>query len=119
MLQVQAVNRRALVMTGAVSNLLDRGCRVGDFCFGIEKHIPVLYLMVPGEGLEPELVKLYTERSETRWDEPGDVIAWDGNGNDPSMLGAIQTPHWTGVFMWGKLWSEHVYPCRGSEVTNA
>ena len=101
--QVQAVNRRALVMTGAVSNLLDRGCRVGDFCFGIEKHIPVLYLMVPGEGREPELVKLYTERSETRWDEPGTVIAWDGNVNEPTLTGEIQTSHWFGIMVRGDL----------------
>ena len=113
--QVQAVNRRALVMTGAVSNLLER-CRVGDFCFEYESqsceqptrtHL-VLYLLVPGEGREPELVKLYMQRSHTRWDEPGDVIAWDGNNKGPTLTGAIQTQHWVGLFEFGKLWTELV-----------
>ena len=70
--------------------------------------MPVLYLMVPGEGREPEMVKLYMERSETRWDEPGDVIAWDGNLQHPSLFGAIQTSHWTGLLVSGKLWTELV-----------
>ena len=96
-------------MTGAVTNLLDR-CRVGDFYFENENlshestrtHL-VLYLLVPSEGREPELVKLYMKRSHTRWDEPGNVVAWDGNVTEPTLTGAIQTPHWCGIMVRGDL----------------
>ena len=111
--QVQAVNRRALVITGAVRNLLERGL-VGDFCFEYETRSPehpsgthlVIYLLVPGAGRDPELVKLYMNRSETRWDEPGYVVAWDGNESEPTLIGAIETPHWCGVLVDGQLWTE-------------
>ena len=99
-------------MSIGVSALLEHH-RVGDFCFGYEeviciglrskKEIPVLYLMVPGEGLDSELVKLYMHRTTTRWDEPGTVVAWNWNRKAPSLLGAIQTSHWTGYLVRGRL----------------
>ena len=111
--EVQAVNRRALVLTDKVIAILER-CLVGDFCFVYEylkcdpptRMRAVMYLMVPGAGREPELVKLYMHRTDTRWDEPGEVIAWNGNLNAPSLIGSIRTSHWVGIFECGKLWTE-------------
>ena len=111
--QVQAVNRRALVLTDKVIAILER-CLVGEFCFVYEylkcdpptRMRAVMYLMVPGEGVDPELVKLYMEHTETRWDEPGDVSAWDSNTGAPTLTGAIQTPHWCGRMVGGTLWPE-------------
>ena len=112
--KVQAVNRRALVLSKELSYLLENP-RAGDFCFEFEKPavsvretFVVLYLMVPGEDRELDLVKLYMKHTETRWDEPGNIVAWDGCPDAPSLDGLIQTPHWLGLFMFGRLWSEHV-----------
>ena len=110
--KVQAVNRRALVLSDELRSMIERHL-VGDFCFEYEKQtgpaprtLLAIYLMVPGADREPELVKLYMKRTETRWDEPGNIVAWDGDVSEPSLHGAIKTPHWTGLFMFGRLWSE-------------
>ena len=88
---------------------------MGDFCFEYEKHQPVIYLMVPGEGREPELVKLYMERTDTRWDEPGELSS-PGTGTSKEAdadTAAIQTPHWTGLFLLGKLSGGEQIVCEG------
>ena len=110
--KVQIANRSALFLSAGCVDLLEHA-RAGDWSFEYETHRGdartnlVLYLMVPGFTVrEPELVKLYMKRSETRWDEPGDVVAWDGNVNKPTLTGAIQTPNWTGLLVSGVLWSE-------------
>ena len=110
--KVQLADRSALILSVDVTYLIEHH-QVGDFCFEYEKqHGPpartnlVIYLMVPGAGRDPELVKLYMNRSETRWDEPGYVVAWDGNESEPTLIGVIETPHWCGVLVDGQLWTE-------------
>ena len=109
--KVQLANRSALFLSAGLGVTLEHA-RVGDWCFEYEKvanigslskEIPVLYLMVPGAGREPELVKLYMHRTSTRWDEPGTIVAWNWNRDAPSLLGAIQTSHWTGYLVRGQL----------------
>ena len=111
--EVQIANRSALFLSTGFGGLIEHA-RAGDFCFEYETRSPehpsgthlVLYLLVPGAGREPELVKLYMHRTETRWDEPGTVIAWNGNVKKPTLIGSIQTPHWVGILEFGKLFTD-------------
>ena len=109
--KVQRANRSALFLSAGLGDVLEHA-RAGDWCFEYEDvknngtlsgQTPVLYLMVPGAGRKPELVKLYMHRTDTRWDEPGEVIAWDGNLKKPTLHGAIRTPHWLGMMVRGDL----------------
>ena len=120
--QVQLANRSALFLSTGFGGLIEHA-RAGDFCFEHETRSSehpsgtylVLYLLVPGAGREPELVKLYMERTSTRWDTPGDIVAWDWNHRAPTLFGWIQTEHWTGKFEHGNLWTE-VGECSGRKV---
>ena len=112
--EVQRANRSALFLSAGLGDVLEHA-RVGDWCFEYENiknngtlsgRTPVLYLIVPGAGHEPELVKLYMYRTAMRWDEPGPVTAWNGNLKAPTLIGSIQTPHWIGLLERGRLWTE-------------
>ena len=109
--KVQAVNRRALIMSADLQALIDKPV-VGAFVVSMERlphktfeqptYVSVMYLMVPGQE-EPELVKLYMARTSSRWDEPGNIVAWDWNHRAPTLLGGIQTEHWLGYMKNGRL----------------